>query len=49
MTEAVAIALGLPADYFPEYREGVVVERVKRDPQLRDEVFDALTSQAKGW
>src|SRR4029453_16923599 len=24
MAEAVALALGLPADYFPEYREGIV-------------------------
>jgi transcriptional regulator with XRE-family HTH domain len=47
MAEAVAIALGLPVDYFPEYREGVVVEHVKRNARVRDEVFDRLTSRDK--
>jgi hypothetical protein len=42
LTEAVATALGLPRDYFREYREGVVIDRVRRDARLRDEVFDRL-------
>jgi hypothetical protein len=45
MAEAVATALGLPPDYFPEYRERTVIDRVKQDTQVRDEVFDRL---AKG-
>ena len=43
LAQAVADALGLPLDYFPEYREGVVVERVRRDGRLRDDVFDRLS------
>jgi transcriptional regulator with XRE-family HTH domain len=43
MARAVAVALGLPPDYFPEYRERTVIERVKRDPRIRDRVFDSLT------
>src|SRR5262245_65872803 len=42
MTEAVAVALGLQRDYFPEYRERVVVAQIKDDPGVRDEIFDLL-------
>lgn len=35
----IALALGLPRDYFPEYREAVAVEAVRRDPALRDSVY----------
>lgn len=38
----VAVALGLPRDYFPEYREAAVVERVKRDPAYRDKLYDRM-------
>lgn len=38
----VALALDLPRDYFPEYREGVVVERVRRDSAYRDRLYDLL-------
>jgi hypothetical protein len=34
-----AIALGLPRDYFPEYREAFVIDRVRSDPRLRDELY----------
>lgn len=43
MAQSVAAALGLPPDYFPEYRERIVIDRVKRDPEARDEVFDRLS------
>jgi hypothetical protein len=43
MAEAVASAFGLPPDYFPEYREGIVVDRVKRDSTVRDELFDQFS------
>lgn len=38
----IAIALGLPADYFPEYREAAVVERLQNDPSLRDRLYRQL-------
>ena len=38
----IAIALGLPADYFPEYREAAVVEQVQNDPSLRDRLYRQL-------
>ena len=45
MAESVAVALGLPPDYFPEYRERIVIDHVKRDPKARDEVFDRLLKE----
>jgi transcriptional regulator with XRE-family HTH domain len=47
MAEAVARALDLPVDYFPEYREGVVIEHMKRDPRARDAAFDRFTRARK--
>jgi transcriptional regulator with XRE-family HTH domain len=47
MAKAVAMALGLPSDYFPEYREGAVIEYLKRDAQARDEVFDRLSTDLR--
>lgn len=38
----VAVALGLPRDYFPEYREAAVVERIRRDPAYRDKLYNGL-------
>jgi transcriptional regulator with XRE-family HTH domain len=38
----VAEALDLPAGYFPELREAAVVERIKRDPELRDRIYKGL-------
>lgn len=40
--EAAAKGLGLPHDYFPEYRQHVVIEAIKRRPALRDEIYDSL-------
>ncbi|MBA3364792.1 MAG: hypothetical protein H0U03_03265 [Actinobacteria bacterium] len=31
--------LGLADDYFPEVREAEVVEAIRGDPELRDEVY----------
>jgi transcriptional regulator with XRE-family HTH domain len=42
LARRIALALGLPADYFREYREAVVIEQVKRDPKLREELYDQL-------
>ena len=38
----IAVALDLPADYFPEYREAAVVEHVQNDPSLRDRLYRQL-------
>lgn len=42
LARRVALAFELPEDYFPEYREAVVVEAVQSRPRLRDELFDRL-------
>jgi transcriptional regulator with XRE-family HTH domain len=41
--EAVSRALSLPDDYFPEYRQHVVIEAIKKDARLRDKIYDSLT------
>jgi transcriptional regulator with XRE-family HTH domain len=38
----VALALGLPDDYFPECRERQVIEAVRSDPALRDRLHRRL-------
>jgi len=35
-------ALDLPHDYFPEYRESTVIDRVRADHMFRDELYDRL-------
>jgi transcriptional regulator with XRE-family HTH domain len=45
----IALALGLPCDYFPEAREGAVMEHLRRDAELRDRVHDELfPAQTRG-
>jgi transcriptional regulator with XRE-family HTH domain len=39
LARRVALALDLPADYFPEYRAAVAVERIRNDPVFRDRVY----------
>jgi len=41
----IAEALGLPVDYFPEYREMVIVRAVREDPALRDRLYKRLAAQ----
>lgn len=43
LLEGTAEALGLPPDYFREYREAVVLERIKADPRLLDRVYALVT------
>jgi transcriptional regulator with XRE-family HTH domain len=38
----VAHALDLPDDYFPEYREAAVIERIRSDSAWRDDLYDRL-------
>jgi len=42
LARRVALALDLPEDYFPEFRQAFVVERVRGDPQLREELYTRL-------
>ncbi len=42
LTSRVAKALGLPRDYFPEYRQALVLERVRADGRLRDRLYEEL-------
>ena len=39
----IAEALGLPLDYFPEYREAKVIEAVREDGRLRDRIYGGLS------
>ena len=43
LAERIAEALDLPRSFFPEAREALVVEEVRRDGNLRDELYDRLT------
>jgi len=42
LTRRVAVALGLPEDYFPEYREAFVIDTIRNDPELRDRLYGRL-------
>ena len=42
LVERAASVLGLPRDYFPEYREQRVIDAVRRDPVLRDRLYRGL-------
>jgi hypothetical protein len=45
LARRVAIALGLPPDYFPEYRRGFVLERIRTDAVLCDELYAKVTGE----
>lgn len=40
LARRVAESLGLPADYFPEYRAQFLIKRIESDATLRDELYD---------
>lgn len=42
LARRTAIALDLPADYFAEYREGVVIDEIRRNPRLRNDLYRRL-------
>jgi hypothetical protein len=46
LARRVALALDLPEDYFPEYREGIVIERIRNNPQLRDRLYEQFSAGA---
>ena len=39
--------LGVPPEYFAEVREEMVVDRVRTDPGLREQVFDELAHRER--
>ena len=45
LARRVAEALELEPDYFLEYREAVVIEAVRSQPKLREELYDQLTKR----
>ena len=47
LVRRVAVALGLPPDYFPEFRSAAVQEEVRRNPRLRDELYDELLGRGQ--
>jgi transcriptional regulator with XRE-family HTH domain len=46
LAKRVAEALGMPGDYFPEYREAFVIERIRSDARLRNDLYARLTRRA---
>jgi hypothetical protein len=42
LASKAATAFGLPPDDFPQCREGSVIEKIRRDPNLRDRLYDEL-------
>ena len=42
LTRRVARVFGLPDDYFPEFREASVIERIRSEPQLRNSLYSRL-------
>ena len=41
----IAQALDLPDGYFPEQREAAVIEMIRRNPALRDELYARLDDE----
>ena len=42
LARRVALALGLPEDYFPEYREAFVIDRIRTTSSLREQLYKRL-------
>jgi transcriptional regulator with XRE-family HTH domain len=47
LTKRIALALGLPPDYFPEFREAYVIEQIKSDPKLRNDLYRRLQKRGR--
>jgi transcriptional regulator with XRE-family HTH domain len=39
----VAVALGLPEDYFPETREALILDAIHADPELREQIYRTVS------
>lgn len=48
LPKQVAVALGLPEDYFPEAREALISEAVRRDPELREQIYRTVSKARRG-
>jgi transcriptional regulator with XRE-family HTH domain len=48
LAERIAIAMELPADWFPETRLERVLQRVRSDPVLCDRLYDELVAKESG-
>jgi transcriptional regulator with XRE-family HTH domain len=46
LPERVAVALELPSDYFPESRERFILEAIRREPRLRELVYETILARA---
>jgi len=46
LARRVAVALELSNDYFPEYREAFVIEAVRRNARLREDLYRKLRKRA---
>lgn len=46
LARRVAVSLGLEPDYFLEYREAVVIEAVRGNRRLREELYDRLSRRS---
>lgn len=44
----IAVALGLPRDYFPEYRVHVVTDAIESDAAFREHVYRLLQRRQSG-
>ena len=40
LAERIAVALGLPSDWFPETREARLIQRLRSDSELCDRLYD---------
>src|SRR6516164_3632387 len=47
LAHRVALALELPGDYFRDYREAFVIEQIKRDPELRERLYQQLAKKRR--
>lgn len=47
LLEQAAHELGLPIDYFAEYREQVAIAAIKTDGALRDRIYRSLTQRKR--
>jgi transcriptional regulator with XRE-family HTH domain len=46
--ESIAESLGIPADHFPDYREVIVLEALRRDPAFIDRLYDEIAARRDG-
>lgn len=48
LAQRVSLVFRLAPDYFGEYREQVVCERVRDDPELRDRMYRLIKRKRRG-